>query len=167
MLSYKLMLREWSRRTQPNALWERSCAWWIWLEGMDRALPFHVILRTSIDTRYSERASETNNMGQQLRDGANINKSLLALSNCINALCQQQKRGVGYVPYRNSKLTRLLKDGLSGNSRTTMVATICPAADQYHHIINTLKYADRAKEIKTRLRVSLACAALSFHAQVG
>ncbi|GJP44594.1 hypothetical protein CLOM_g3971, partial [Closterium sp. NIES-68] len=66
-----------------------------------------------------------------------------------------------------SKLTRLLKDGLSGNSRTTMVATICPAADQYHHIINTLKYADRAKEIKTRLRVSLACAALSFHAQVG
>ncbi|CAI5461006.1 unnamed protein product [Closterium sp. Yama58-4] len=106
-------------------------------------------------TSSSERASETNNMGQQLRDGANINKSLLALSNCINALCQQQKRGVGYVPYRNSKLTRLLKDGLSGNSRTTMVATICPAADQYHHIINTLKYADRAKEIKTRIRTNV------------
>ncbi|CAI5966673.1 unnamed protein product [Closterium sp. NIES-64] len=67
----------------------------------------------------------------------------------------QQKRGVGYVPYRNSKLTRLLKDGLSGNSRTTMVATICPAADQYHHIINTLKYADRAKEIKTRIRTNV------------
>ncbi|CAI6008056.1 unnamed protein product [Closterium sp. NIES-65] len=108
-----------------------------------------------VDLAGSERASETNNMGQQLRDGANINKSLLALSNCINALCQQQKRGVGYVPYRNSKLTRLLKDGLSGNSRTTMVATICPAADQYHHIINTLKYADRAKEIKTRIRTNV------------
>ena len=57
---------------------------------------------------------------QKLRDGANINKSLLALANCINALGKQHKRGLAYVPYRNSKLTRLLKEGLSGNSRTAM-----------------------------------------------
>uniref|UniRef100_A0A061QLE9 p-loop containing nucleoside triphosphate hydrolase-like protein n=1 Tax=Tetraselmis sp. GSL018 TaxID=582737 RepID=A0A061QLE9_9CHLO len=58
---------------------------------------------------------------------------------------------MAYVPYRNSKLTRLLKDGLSGNSKTAMIATVSCAADQYHHSINTLKYADRAKEIKTHV----------------
>lgn len=127
----------------------------------------------------SERASETNNFGQKLRDGANINRSLLALANCINALGKQNKKGLAYVPYRNryfqfiwynygtfsvcgsylmtsiySKLTRILKDGLSGNSQTVMVATISPADDQYHNTTNTLKYADRAKEIKTHVHVS-------------
>jgi hypothetical protein len=53
----------------------------------------------------SERASETNNAGQKLRDGANINKSLLALANCINALGKQQKKGLAYVPYRNRFVT--------------------------------------------------------------
>ena len=52
-----------------------------------------------------------------------------------------------------SKLTRILKDGLSGNSQTVMVATISPADNQYHHTVNTLKYADRAKEIKTHIQV--------------
>eukprot|EP00775_Hariotina_reticulata_P010422 gene10422-10580_t len=106
---------------------------------------------TLVDLAGSERAAETNNNGQKLRDGANINKSLLALANCINALGKQQKAGVAYVPYRNSKLTRLLKDSLQGNSRTAMVATISAAGDQYHHSVNTLKYADRAKEIKTHV----------------
>ncbi|KAF5738059.1 putative Chromosome-associated kinesin KIF4A [Tripterygium wilfordii] len=105
-----------------------------------------------VDLAGSERASETNNGGQKLRDGANINRSLLALANCINALGKQQKKGLAYVPYRNSKLTRLLKDGLSGNSQTVMVATISPADNQYHHTVNTLKYADRAKEIKTHIQ---------------
>ncbi|ONK74518.1 uncharacterized protein A4U43_C03F7200 [Asparagus officinalis] len=108
-----------------------------------------------VDLAGSERASETNNGGQKLRDGANINKSLLALANCINALGKHQKKGLAYVPYRNSKLTRILKDGLSGNSRTVMVATISPADDQYHHTVNTLKYADRAKEIKTHIHKNI------------
>jgi kinesin family protein 18/19 len=55
----------------------------------------------------SERASETNNAGQKLRDGANINKSLLALANCINALGKQQKKGLAYVPYRNRFVTEM------------------------------------------------------------
>ncbi|XP_010271540.1 PREDICTED: kinesin-like protein KIN-8B isoform X2 [Nelumbo nucifera] len=105
-----------------------------------------------VDLAGSERASETNSGGQKLRDGANINRSLLALANCINALGKQQKKGLAYVPYRNSKLTRILKDGLSGNSRTIMIATISPAGNQYHHTVNTLKYADRAKEIKTHIQ---------------
>ncbi|XP_042387575.1 kinesin-like protein KIN-8B isoform X1 [Zingiber officinale] len=108
-----------------------------------------------VDLAGSERASETNSGGHKLRDGANINKSLLALANCINALGKQQKKGLAYVPYRNSKLTRILKDGLSGNCQTIMVATISPADDQYHHTINTLKYADRAKEIKTQVHKNI------------
>ncbi|GFP78853.1 kinesin-like protein kif19 [Phtheirospermum japonicum] len=107
------------------------------------------------ETSSRERASETNNGGQKLRDGANINRSLLALANCINALGKQQKKGLAYVPYRNSKLTRILKDGLSGNSQTIMIATISPADNQYHHTINTLKYADRAKEIKTHIQKNI------------
>lgn len=108
-----------------------------------------------VDLAGSERASETNNGGQKLRDGANINRSLLALANCINALGKQQKKGLAYVPYRNSKLTRILKDGLSGNSQTVMIATISPADSQYHHTVNTLKYADRAKEIKTHIQKNI------------
>ncbi|XRB04222.1 kinesin-like protein [Pycnococcus provasolii] len=110
-----------------------------------------------VDLAGSERAAETNNAGQKLRDGANINRSLLALANCINALGKRQegKRGMSYVPYRNSKLTRMLKDGLSGNSRTAMVATVSCGAAQYAHTINTLKYADRAKEIKTHISTNV------------
>ncbi|CAG9463923.1 unnamed protein product [Pedinophyceae sp. YPF-701] len=100
-----------------------------------------------VDLAGSERAHETKNEGKKLRDGANINKSLLALANCINAL--GKKGSHVYIPYRNSKLTRLLKDSLGGNSRTVMVATVSSASSQYLHSVNTLKYADRAKEIKT------------------
>ncbi|CAN6711187.1 unnamed protein product [Malus baccata var. baccata] len=108
-----------------------------------------------VDLAGSERASETNSGGQKLRDGANINRSLLALANCINALGKQKKKGFAYVPYRNSKLTRILKDGLSGNSQTIMVATVTPLDSQYHHTVNTLKYADRAKEIKTHIQKNI------------
>ncbi|KAK3026767.1 hypothetical protein RJ639_040306 [Escallonia herrerae] len=108
-----------------------------------------------VDLAGSERASETNSGGQKLRDGANINRSLFALANCINALGKQQKKGLAYVPHRNSKLTRILKDGLSGNSQTIMIATISPADSQHHHTVNTLKYADRAKEIKTHIQIEV------------
>jgi kinesin family protein 18/19 len=60
----------------------------------------------------------------QLRDGGNINRSLLALANCINALGKRKRKGFVFVPFRNSKLTRILKDGLCGNSRTAMIATV-------------------------------------------
>eukprot|EP00951_Prasinocladus_malaysianus_P032227 scaffold312721_cov47-Prasinocladus_malaysianus.AAC.1 len=119
--------------------------------GRGKPIPGKLCL---VDLAGSERAAETDNRGQKLRDGANINKSLLALANCINALgkASKGKGGKPYVPYRNSKLTRLLKDGLSGNSKTVMIATASASADQYHNSINTLKYADRAKEIKTKAR---------------
>jgi hypothetical protein len=103
-----------------------------------------------IDLAGSERASRTKTRGQQLVEGANINKSLLALGNCINALGQDYKEGK-YVPYRNSKLTRLLKDSLGGNCKTVMIANVSPSSFSYEDSYNTLNYANRAKNIKTKI----------------
>ncbi len=106
---------------------------------------------TLIDLAGSERAAVTRNKGVRLLEGANINRSLLALANCINALATQQLRpGKGlHVPYRDSKLTRLLKETLGGKCRTVMIANISPSEECYEDTLNTLKYANRAKHIKT------------------
>ncbi|XP_015211350.2 kinesin-like protein KIF19 isoform X1 [Lepisosteus oculatus] len=106
-----------------------------------------------IDLAGSERASQTQNRGQRLKEGAHINRSLLALGNCINAL--SEKTGNKYVNYRDSKLTRLLKDSLGGNSRTVMIAHISPASTAFEESRNTLVYADRAKSIRTRVKKNL------------
>ena len=85
-------------------------------------------------------------------EGANINRSLLALGNCITALADQANGGKGtFVPYRDSKLTRLLKDSLGGTCRTVMIANVGPCHMQYEDTHNTLKYANRAKNIKTKI----------------
>jgi kinesin family protein 18/19 len=105
---------------------------------------------TLIDLAGSERAAVSLNRGSQLKEGANINRSLLALGNCINAL-SSGKRGC-HVPYRDSKLTRLLQDSLGGNCRTVMIATVSPAPAAHEDTHNTLKYAHRAKEIKVAAR---------------
>lgn len=106
-----------------------------------------------IDLAGSERASNTMNRGLRLIEGANINRSLLALGNCINALCESVEKGTKvYIPYRDSKLTRLLKDSLGGNCRTVMVACISPFVNTYEDTHNTLKYANRAKNIKTNAK---------------
>ncbi|GAA5916785.1 hypothetical protein JCM6882_004165 [Rhodosporidiobolus microsporus] len=101
-----------------------------------------------IDLAGSERASVTKNRGERLTEGANINRSLLALGNCINALCDPRKRG--HVPYRDSKLTRLLKQSLGGNCKTVMIVCVSPSSAHYDETHNTLQYANRAKEIKTK-----------------
>ncbi|XP_041830906.1 kinesin-like protein KIF19 [Melanotaenia boesemani] len=106
-----------------------------------------------IDLAGSERAAQTQNRGQRLKEGAHINRSLLALGNCINAL--SDKNGNKYVNYRDSKLTRLLKDSLGGNSRTVMIAHISPASIAFEESRNTLTYADRAKSIRTRVKKNL------------
>ena len=102
-----------------------------------------------IDLAGSERASATKNMGKRMVEGANINKSLLALGNCINALCEPRTRA--HIPYRNSKLTRLLKFSLGGNCRTVMIVCIAPTSAHLEDTGNTLAYANRAKEIKTKV----------------
>lgn len=101
-----------------------------------------------IDLAGSERASATKNRGERLMEGANINKSLLALGSCINALCDPRKRN--HVPYRNSKLTRLLKFSLGGNCRTVMIVCVSPSSQHFDETQNTLRYANRAKNIQTK-----------------
>ncbi|KAL3877693.1 hypothetical protein ACJMK2_035359 [Sinanodonta woodiana] len=103
-----------------------------------------------VDLAGSERAANTHNRGKRMVEGAHINRSLLALGNCINALTD--KNGKGYVNYRDSKLTRLLKDALGGNCKTVMIAHISPASIHFEESRNTLIYADRAKHIKTKVR---------------
>lgn len=106
-----------------------------------------------IDLAGSERAAATMNNGERLVEGANINRSLLALGNCINALCADKPT---FVPYRDSKLTRLLKYSLSGlGCKVVMIANISPAAVHCEETGNTLKYANRAKKIRARLAVDI------------
>ncbi|KAK2951664.1 putative Kinesin heavy chain [Blattamonas nauphoetae] len=143
-----------------------------------------------IDLAGSERAAETENRGVRLREGANINRSLLALGNCINALATMEQKAketpkptfnlkpansstppptaiqqrfairkvekkeekrvqqAPHVPFRDSKLTRILKDSLGGNTRTLMIVNIAPSAKYYEETHNSLKYGARAKNIK-------------------
>jgi kinesin family protein 18/19 len=106
-----------------------------------------------IDLAGSERASATQNMGNRMKEGANINKSLLSLGNCINALCVASTRGNSqpHIPYRDSKLTRLLKFSLGGNCRTVMIVCVSPCSVHLEDTGNTLKYANRAKNIVTKV----------------
>ncbi|KAG0362374.1 kinesin-like protein Klp5, partial [Mortierella sp. AD032] len=110
---------------------------------------FTVATLSLIDLAGSERASATKNRGKRLTEGANINKSLLALGNCINALCDNKPKA--HIPYRDSKLTRLLKFSLGGNCKTVMIACVSPSSKHYEETHNTLKYANRAKNIKTKV----------------
>ncbi|KAI9204309.1 P-loop containing nucleoside triphosphate hydrolase protein [Polychytrium aggregatum] len=103
-----------------------------------------------IDLAGSERAAETNNRGIRMVEGASINRSLLALGNCINALSEGQKGK--YINYRDSKLTRLLKDSLGGHCRTIMIVNISPSQVHYDETVNTLKYATRARSIKNKIQ---------------
>lgn len=103
-----------------------------------------------IDLAGSERAAATTNMGQRMVEGANINKSLLALGNCINALCESGG-ATRHIPYRNSKLTRLLKFSLGGNCKTVMIVCVAPTSINFDDTHNTLIYAERATKIKTKV----------------
>ncbi|KFP02024.1 Kinesin-like KIF18B, partial [Calypte anna] len=155
--------------TDANASSSRSHAiFQVHVKQWDRsgglAQDLQVAKMSLIDLAGSERASVTNTKGQRLREGANINRSLLALINVINALADTKSKK-SHVPYRDSKLTRLLKDSLGGNCRTVMVAAVSPAAPAYEDTYNTLKYASRAKEIKLLLKsnvVSLDCHSCRF-----
>ncbi|THU59174.1 hypothetical protein C4D60_Mb03t22210 [Musa balbisiana] len=104
-----------------------------------------------VDLAGSERAKRTGSDGLRFKEGVHINKGLLALGNVISALGDEKKRKEGaHVPYRDSKLTRLLQDSLGGNSRTVMIACISPADINAEETLNTLKYANRARNIENK-----------------
>ncbi|NWQ86625.1 KI18B protein, partial [Burhinus bistriatus] len=142
--------------TDANATSSRSHAiFQIYVKQQDRvgglAQDLQVAKMSLIDLAGSERASVTHAKGQRLREGANINRSLLALINVINALADAKSKKT-HIPYRDSKLTRLLKDSIGGNCRTIMIAAVSPSVLAYEDTYNTLKYASRAKEIKLSLK---------------
>lgn len=100
-----------------------------------------------MDLAGSERQSRTGATGERLKEATKINLSLSALGNVISALVDGRCR---HIPYRDSKLTRLLQDSLGGNTRTLMVACVSPADDSYEESLSTLRYANRAKNIKNK-----------------
>uniref|UniRef100_A0A8C9TS50 Kinesin family member 4 n=1 Tax=Scleropages formosus TaxID=113540 RepID=A0A8C9TS50_SCLFO len=102
-----------------------------------------------VDLAGSERQKKTKAEGDRLKEGISINRGLLSLGNVISALGEESKKGT-FVPYRDSKLTRLLQDSLGGNSHTLMIACVSPADSNVEETINTLRYADRARKIKNK-----------------
>ncbi|CCI50822.1 unnamed protein product [Albugo candida] len=121
----------------------------------NRNSKFHLV-----DLACSERAKRTNAVVLRFKEGLNINEGLLALGNVISALCERKRTSHAqenaangslsmiHVPYRDSKLTRLLQDSLGGNSKTLMIACMSPAHVNYDDISSTLRYAARARNIK-------------------
>ncbi|XP_054691528.1 kinesin-like protein KIF1A isoform X25 [Grus americana] len=109
-----------------------------------------------VDLAGSERADSTGAKGTRLKEGANINKSLTTLGKVISALAEmdsgpnknKKKKKTDFIPYRDSVLTWLLRENLGGNSRTAMVAALSPADINYDETLSTLRYADRAKQIR-------------------
>lgn len=106
-----------------------------------------------VDLAGSERLKRTGATGDRAKEGISINCGLLALGNVISALGDATKRG-SHVPYRDSKLTRLLQDSLGGNSRTLMIACVSPSDRDFMETLNTLKYANRARNIKNKVVVN-------------
>ena len=105
-----------------------------------------------VDLAGSERTKVTGAKGKQLEESKRINKSLSALGNVINALTEL--KGVIHIPYRDSKLTRLLEDSLGGNCKTTMITMISPCQDFISETLSSLSFAKRAKKIKNKPKIN-------------
>ena len=118
--------------------------------GTGAVAKFHLV-----DLAGSERQKKTGAEGARFKESVTINQGLLALGNVISALGDPRKRGHTHVPYRESKLTRMLQDSLGGNSRTTMVACVSTSEDNIEETLNTLKYAHRARNIKNKPKANL------------
>ncbi|KAL8594876.1 Kinesin-like protein kif3b [Nucella lapillus] len=120
-------------------------------EGADGETHIRVGKLNMVDLAGSERQNKTGAAGERLKEATKINLSLSALSNVISALVDSKTT---HIPYRDSKLTRLLQDSLGGNSKTTMVANIGPADYNYEETLTTLRYANRAKSIKNKPKIN-------------
>ncbi|XP_061101263.1 kinesin-like protein kif7 [Conger conger] len=106
-----------------------------------------------VDLAGSERILKTGNTGERLKESIQINSGLLALGNVIGALGDPKRRG-SHIPYRDSKITRILKDSLGGNAKTLMIACISPSSSDFDESLNTLNYAKRARNIQNQAVVN-------------
>ncbi|MGH0172746.1 UNVERIFIED_CONTAM: hypothetical protein FKN15_068882 [Acipenser sinensis] len=102
-----------------------------------------------VDLAGSERAAKTGNTGERFKESIQINSGLLALGNVISALGDPKRKSL-HVPYRDAKITRILKDSLGGNAKTVMITCISPSSFNFDESLNSLKYANRAKNIKNK-----------------
>ncbi|WKY01199.1 hypothetical protein Q1695_015311 [Nippostrongylus brasiliensis] len=137
--------------TQMNEESSRSHAMFsVTVESSERGLVTQGKLHL-VDLAGSERQSKTGAAGERLKEAAKINLSLSTLGNVISALVDVKST---HIPYRNSKLTRLLQDSLGGNSKTVMIANIGPASYNYDETLSTLRYANRAKNIQNVARIN-------------
>uniref|UniRef100_A0A8D2LUR7 Kinesin family member 7 n=1 Tax=Varanus komodoensis TaxID=61221 RepID=A0A8D2LUR7_VARKO len=116
--------------------------------GQVLASKFHFV-----DLAGSERVVKTGNTGERLKESILINSGLLALGNVISALGDPRRKG-SHIPYRDSKITRILKDSLGGNAKTAMIACISPSSSDFDESLTTLNYASRAQNIKNRATVN-------------
>jgi len=105
-----------------------------------------------VDLAGSEKTRKTEATGQRLLEAQNINKSLTALSQVLNALCKQEAGG--FIPYRNSKLTRILQDALGGNSKTSLIVAASPCSFNVEETISALRFGERAKKVKTNAKIN-------------
>ncbi|XP_054858648.1 kinesin-like protein KIF7 isoform X2 [Eublepharis macularius] len=106
-----------------------------------------------VDLAGSERVVKTGSTGERLKESIQINSSLLALGNVISALGDPRRKG-SHIPYRDSKITRILKDSLGGNAQTVMIACVSPSSSDFDESLTTLNYASRAQNIKNRAVVN-------------
>ncbi|XP_069622313.1 kinesin-like protein KIF7 isoform X2 [Ranitomeya imitator] len=106
-----------------------------------------------VDLAGSERILKTGNTGERLKESIQINSGLLALGNVISALGDPKRKG-SHIPYRDSKITRILKDSLGGNAKTVMICCISPSASDFDETLNTLNYANRAQNITNNATVN-------------
>ncbi|NWS62436.1 KIF27 protein, partial [Chunga burmeisteri] len=102
-----------------------------------------------VDLAGSERVTKTGNTGERFKESIQINSGLLALGNVISALGDPKRKSV-HIPYRDAKITRILKDSLGGNAKTVMITCISPSSSDFDESLNSLKYANRAKNIKNK-----------------
>ncbi|CAJ0651106.1 5467_t:CDS:2 [Entrophospora sp. SA101] len=108
-----------------------------------------------VDLAGSERLKRTSAISERAKEGISINSGLLALGNVISALGDTNKaKHTTHIPYRDSKLTRLLQDSLGGNAQTLMIACVSPTAFNIHETHNTIKYANRARNIKNTVSLN-------------
>jgi kinesin family protein 3/17 len=151
----KLMTKGWTQRSTGETLMNQESSrshaiFTIYveteLEDNIRAGKLHLV-----DLAGSERQAKTKATGQRLKEAAKINLSLSALGNVISSLVDGKSK---HIPYRDSKLTRILQDSLGGNTKTLMIACISPADNNYEETLSTLRYADRAKQIKNAPRIN-------------
>ncbi|KAL3842329.1 hypothetical protein ACJMK2_020357 [Sinanodonta woodiana] len=118
------------------------------IDGLDEEITHNTCAKFHfVDLAGSERAHKTGNVGDRFKESVHINSGLLSLGNVISALGDPKKKST-HIPYRESKITRILKDSLGGNAKTVMICCISPSTASFDESLNALKYANRARNIK-------------------